>query len=239
MDNFTIETAQNISIKQNVAPISARIGAFLIDYLLIILYVFLASLLINTLSLESTSVQIVTYVLLFLPPFLYSLFLETLFNGQTFGKYLLNIKVVKIDGSKPTFGNYLIRWVLRPIDLLLGSGSIAILTILLNGKGQRLGDIAAKTTVISEKKQTTIKQTLMVDIEENYQPTFPQVTVLSDIDIQTIKNVYNNALKKGNHNTIIKLHTKVINLTGITTDLKPIKFLDTIIKDYNYYTQQM
>lgn len=239
MNNFTIETAQNISIKQNVAPLSTRIGAFFIDYLLIILYSFLVAILVNALGLENTSVQITSYVLLYLPAFLYSLLLETLFNGQTLGKHLLQIRVVKIDGSKPTFGNYLIRWVLRPIDLFLGSGSVAILTILLNGKGQRLGDIAGKTTVILEKKQTTLKETLMVEVEDNYQPTFPQVTILNDKDIQTIKNVYNNALQKGNYNVITKLHQKVVKLTGITTELKPVDFIALILKDYNYYTQQM
>lgn len=239
MSNFSIETAQNISIKQNVAPVSTRIGAFIIDYLIIFLYILAVIFITGLLGLENKSVQIVTYVLLSLPAFLYSLLLETLLNGQTAGKILLGIKVTKIDGSKPTFGSYLIRWILRPIDLFLGSGSVALLTILLNGKGQRLGDIAAKTTVITEKKQISIKQTLMVDVAENYQPTFPQVTVLNDRDIQTIKNLYNDALKKGNHNTIVKLHAKVIDLTGIVTNLKPIEFLNIVIKDYNYYTQQM
>ena len=149
------------------------------------------------------------------------------------------IRVTKIDGSKPTFSNYLIRWMLRLIDIVMGSGSIALLTILLNGKGQRLGDIAAGTTVISEVKNFSLNDTIIVDIETEYIPTFPQVTILSDRDIQTIKDLFTKAKRKGNHQTIIKLYQKIIDLTGIQTTLSPIVFIETVIKDYNYYTQQM
>ncbi len=121
----------------------------------------------------------------------------------------------------------------------MASGSVAILTILLNGKGQRLGDLAAGTTVISEQKKITINDTLLVDIPEEYAPTFPQVTLLNDKDIQTIKQLYLTAKRRGNHKTILKLHTKIIEITGITTEMKPSNFIDVVLKDYNYFTQQM
>ena len=152
MDNFQIETAQNVTIKQQVAPLSTRIGAFLIDLLIITGYYILILLIMNALGFSLNESLYVYYALLSLPVFFYSLLFETLMNGQTPGKYLSKIRVTKIDGSKPTFGSYLIRWVLRLIDISLASGSVALLTILLNGKGQRLGDLAAGTTVISEKK---------------------------------------------------------------------------------------
>ena len=233
MDNFNIETAQNVTIQQNVASLSTRIGAFLIDMLIIAGYYLFILLIINTLGFSLDESLYVYYALLSLPVFFYSLLFETLMNGQTPGKYLNKIRVTKIDGSKPTFGNYLIRWVLRLIDISLASGSIALLTILLNGKGQRLGDLAAGTTVISEKKNITINDTLIVDITEEYKPTFPQVTLLNDNDIQTIKELFLKAKKNGNHKTILKLHLKIIALTGIKTEIQPINFIDVIIKDYN------
>jgi len=239
MDNFQIETAQNITIKQQVAPVSTRIGAFLIDLLIIIGYYTIILLIINALGFSLDESLYVYYALLSLPVFFYSLLFETLMNGQTPGKFLTKIRVTKINGAKPTFGSYLIRWVLRLIDISLASGSIALLTILLNGKGQRLGDLAAGTTVISEKKHITLKDTLHVDIEEHYEPTYPQVTLLNDKDIQTIKELYLKARRNGNHKTILKLHLKIIAITGIKTDIQPINFIDTVLKDYNFYTQQM
>jgi uncharacterized RDD family membrane protein YckC len=239
MDNFQIETAQNVTIKQNVAPLSTRIGAFLLDLLIITGYYIIILLIINALGFSLDEDLYVYYALLSLPVFFYSLLFETLMDGQTPGKFLTKIRVTKINGSKPTFGSYLIRWVLRSIDISLASGSIAMLTILLNGKGQRLGDLAAGTTVISEKKQITLQDTLHVDIEESYEPTYPQVTLLKDKDIQTIKDVYTKARQNGNHKTILKLYLKIITLTGIKTEMKPIHFIEIILKDYNYYTQQM
>jgi len=238
MDNFQIETAQNVSIQQNVANVATRIGAFLIDAFIIAGYYIIIILIMNALDLSMSMDIWAIYLILGLPVFFYSLLFEVLMNGQTPGKYLNKIRVVKLDGSKPTFGSYLLRWMLRLIDISIASGSIALLTILLNGKGQRLGDLAAGTTVISEKKRITIEDTLVAEIPLEYVPTFPQVTMLSDIDIQTIKELYRTAKRKGNHGVILKLYHKIIDITDIKTELKPIEFVDIVIKDYNYYTQQ-
>ena len=62
--------------------------------------------------------------------------------------------------------------------------------------------------------------------------------MLSDKDIQTIKELYLKAKRKGNHAIIVKIHKKIVDLTGIQTELKPIEFIDIVIKDYNYFTQQ-
>lgn len=238
MDNFHIETAQNVTIQQNVANLSTRIGAFLIDAFIIGGYYLLIYLILDSLNLNSGGDLYLIYGLLSFPVFFYSLLFETLMNGQSPGKYLNKIRVTKLDGSKPTFSNYLIRWMLRSVDITMASGSIALLTILLNGKGQRLGDLVAGTTVISEKKLISIHDTIAVDIPEEYKPTFPQVTLLTDKDIQTIKELYLKAKRKRNHAIIVKIHQKIVDLTGIQTELKPIDFIDIVIQDYNYFTQQ-
>lgn len=238
MDNFQIETAQNITIEQNVAHITTRIGSFLLDLLIIISYSILISFLMSWLDIELGMQQWAISLILTLPIMFYSLIFEILLNGQTPGKWANKIRVVKLDGSKPTLGSYLLRWLIRIIDILLATGSVAVLTILLNGKGQRLGDIAGGTTVISEKKRVTLKDTVAVDIPDDYKPKFPQVTMLSDTDIQTIKNLYRSAIRKRKHNIILKLHIRVLEITGIKTELKPVDFIETVIKDYDYYTQQ-
>lgn len=238
MDNFQIETAQNIAITQNVAHVTTRIGSYLIDALFIFGYYLIIILIMGMLDIPLNMEYMSLFVLLGLPVFFYSLLFEVLMNGQTPGKYFNQTRVVKIDGSKPTFGSYLIRWLLRIVDFSLASGSVAVLTILLNGKGQRLGDIAAGTTVISEKKRITLKDTIATDVEDNYTPTYSQVTLLTDNDIHTIKNVYRDAMKKRNHKVILKLHAKIIELTGISTEQKPTEFVDTVIKDYHYFARQ-
>jgi len=238
MDNFQIETAQNITLQQNVAHLTTRIGSYLIDFLIIVAYSVLIFIIMTQLDIPPSMESLAIYSLLALPIMFYHLAFEVLLNGQTPGKYANSIRVVKLDGSKPTLGSYFLRWFLRLIDISLASGSVAVLSILLTGKGQRLGDIAGGTTVISEKKRITLKDTLITDIPLDYVPTFPQVTMLSDEDIQTIKKVYKDALRHRKHNIILKLHIKVQGLLNTKTDLQPTDFIDTVIKDYNYYTQQ-
>jgi len=238
MDNFQIETAQNISINQNVAHITTRIGSYLIDALFMAGYYIIVFFIMAMLDIAPSMEYMNLYVLLGLPIFFYSLIFEVLMNGQTPGKYFNKTRVVKIDGTKPTFGSYLIRWLLRIVDLTLASGSVAVLTILLNGKGQRLGDIAATTTVISEKKRITLNDTIANDVSDSYTPIYSQATLLTDNDIHTIKKVYDDAKEKRNHKVILKLHNKIIELTGVTTTQNPMDFVDTILKDYHYFAQQ-
>ncbi len=237
MDNFQIETAQNIGIYQNVAGIGDRILAFLIDGLILIGYAILASLAIAGLGLDGGQ-QWVYYLIIGLPIFMYYLVWETFNNGRTPGKAALNIRVVRLDGSRPAFSQYIIRWLLRLIDISLSSGGVALVSILLNGKGQRLGDMAAGTAVISERNKMQLSQTLHMDIPENYIPTYSQVTILKDRDIQKIKKIYFNARRNGNHNVIVSLADKVSDLLEVKPAERPLDFIDRVIKDYNYYTQK-
>jgi hypothetical protein len=178
------------------------------------------------------------YLLLSLPAFLYYLLLETFTNGRTIGKVAMKIRVVKLDGSNPNFGNYFVRWIMRIVDITLSSGGVAVLTFLIRGQGQRVGDIAAGTTVISEKKRVSLRDTLLQELPIDYIPRFPQVTVFSDNEMQTIKNLYTDAMQSGDHNVIVNLSTKIKEVAQISTDLMAIEFVDLVIKDYNYYTQK-
>jgi len=239
MTNFSIETAQNVSITQQVAKVSTRIVAFLIDKLINVGYILILYMILNAMDLLDFEELWIMYTLLSLPLFFYSLYFEMLMNGQTPGKYLTKIRVTNIDGSKPSFGGYIIRWITRLVEINLASGSLALLTILLNGKGQRLGDLAAGTSVISEDTAISINDTIQEDIALDYMPKYPQVTVLSDHDVQTIKEIYKDAKRYGKHQVIIKLDEKIKLLTAIKTEEKPFNFVQTVLKDYNYYTQQM
>jgi len=238
MDEFQIETAQNVGINQNVASIGDRMLAYFIDSAIILLYTIGVILLLTTLNLDMGDSWAI-YLLLSLPAFLYYVLLETFLNGKTVGKVLMNTRVVKLDGSKPGFANYFVRWILRIVDVVLTSGGVAAFTILIKGNGQRLGDIAAGTTVISEKQRVTIHDTLIKDIPVNYVPTYSQVTMLTDKDMQTVKNLYDDAVKNGHHNIILNLHHRLTKIMAIETQEQPVNFVATVIKDYNYYTQNM
>lgn len=238
MKEFQIETAQNVAIHQNAASLLDRMLGYIIDSCVIFFYGFAAILLLMALDLDFRDAWAI-YLLVSLPAFLYYVLLETFWNGLTVGKYVLKTRVVKLDGSKAGFANYFVRWILRIVDVVLTSGALAVVTILVKGNGQRLGDIAAGTTVVSEKRKININDTILKDIAPNYIAKYPQVTLFSDSEMQTIKNLYDQAIKERQHNVINKLYDRIVTVMQIEPNETPIDFINTVIKDYNYYTQNM
>lgn len=237
MDNFQIETAQNIRITQNAAGVGERILAYLIDGLIMLAYIIIVALILGGLD-GSTGEEWLFMAVILLPLLLYHVIWESLWNGQSPGKAALHLRVVKLDGSKPALSNYLVRWLLRIVDITITSGSVAVVTILMNGRGQRLGDLAAGTTVISERVRTGLDSTLLVSVSKEYKPVYPQVTILSDRDVQEINEIYKTSLNNSNYRVIGTLSKRVAELLQVTPEEKPVQFLKTVLKDYSYYTSQ-
>ncbi|MBW3607228.1 MAG: RDD family protein [Actinobacteria bacterium] len=70
--------------------------------------------------------------------------------AQTVGKRVMKIRVVRIDGSKPTAGATFVRTLLRAIDGLFFY-LVGLITIFATGERRaRLGDLAAKTKVVAD-----------------------------------------------------------------------------------------
>ncbi len=245
MIELQINTTQNVNINFTAASLGERILAFLIDYVLIVAYLIaifylLANL--GLLELEDRWSQIAIQFLAFLPAMLYTVVSEVLMEGQTLGKKVLKIKVVKIDGYQASIFDYISRWVFRVIDIYLGfgTGGIAIISIAFSSKSQRLGDMAAGTAVISIKDKYNISHTILEEVSAFYQPHYPTVINLSDKDMQIIKDMYTSAIQKNDHNLLIKLRTKVEEITQTSRGTKTDReYLDIIMKDYNHFTQKM
>ena len=177
MQTVSVRTAQNVVIDYPVASLGDRILAYFIDVLIIIAYFILIFLIMASGDVGSTALFISTLVI---PPFLYHLLFEIFMNGQSPGKRQMNIKVVRLDGTPATIGNYIIRWLLRLIEIDFLSGAVALLTIAISGKGQRLGDIAAGTTVVKLVKQAAVTAKEVFTLaDENYSPVFQQVIQLN------------------------------------------------------------
>ena len=227
-----IQTTQNVEIDFEVAGLGDRVLAALLDYFLLVCYLIVAE--IAKAAVESTAVA----VLLLLPYFFYFLVCEIFFNGQSIGKKARRLKVARLDGVQPTLGNYVLRWLLRFIDIDLTLGMAALLTVFISSKGQRLGDLAAGTTVIKAKPRLSLRDTLFARLDDDYTPTFHQVETLEDSDIVTAKDVLNTlATESKSHTTYLlgtKMKTVLEQKMGLQSDLPPVVFLRTVIKDYNY-----
>jgi uncharacterized RDD family membrane protein YckC len=236
MQTIGVETNQNVIIKQEVANVGERIASQLLDYVIMLAYFVILSLIAD--NFVGYQNQDVFILLMLIPIIFYSLLSETFMQGQSLGKKALKIKVVKLDGSSPGFGNYLVRWLFRLIDVNLLYGIVAIITIAVNGKGQRLGDIVAKTCVINLRKSKRIEDTIYVEVPDEYKLVYPQVELLFDTDIQTIKDVLGHYKKNVSKAIALSMLTQteeaVKKKTGIECNDIPVVFLETVLADYNF-----
>jgi len=241
MERFSVDTAQNVAIDYKIAGLGERIVATIIDTLILIGYSIFAGILTGILSKlsEETSMTYIYVIILFLPVLLYNLLMEMLFNGQTVGKIARNIRVVKVDGTQPSLSSYLMRWLFRFFEIFPCFGSIAIITMIVNRRGQRLGDIAAGTTVVKLSEEVTLDHTILANIQEDYKVVFPQAEILDDEKIALAKEVLY-SIVEGDRLSIKKKtmlqKTKDIleNSMGIKSAFTPELFIQTVIKDYNH-----
>lgn len=238
MDSIRVQTTQNVEINYEVASLSDRIFAVLIDYVVILAYFILLSVMMYLAALKLGDVSIAVFVLIFLPTMFYDLLFETFMNGQSIGKKLMNIKVIKVDGTQPSFLSYFIRWILRLVDIVLFSPAVGVVTILINGKGQRLGDIAANTTVVKLVQRAKLSDTLFEEVEAQHAITYHEVAKLNDSDVETIKEVLKTT-KTLNRESALKLQERaklaLEQKMGIKATQPSIDFLETLVKDYNAY----
>lgn len=247
MSELSINTTQNVKINFISASVGERILAYFVDLLIKIAYgiviwlVFFYLFRIDRLfkDLDNWSVMAIFFFLYF-PIMIYSITLESIFEGQTIGKKISKIKVVKIDGYQAGFGDYLMRWFFRLIDITILNGIVALITVISSKQGQRLGDMVAGTAVITLKNKINISHTILEEIGEAYVPTYPLVIKLSDNDMRIIKETFQKANSKNDHETINKLVSKIESVTGIKNQSGNDKdFLRVVLKDYNFYTQNM
>lgn len=239
MSNLHINTTQNINLFFTTATIGERMLAYLVDLVIQIAYfIIVAFILLDNIFNNSDYSTSIALLLIALPIMFYSLVCESTMEGQTFGKKLLKIKVVKIDGYQAGFFDYFVRWIFAIVDIQMGfiPGVIAMVS---TKHTQRLGDLAAGTAVISEKSKYNISHTILMEITEDYKPYFSrnQMILFSDNDIRIIKENFELTNKSKNAVLLKKIAEKIYDVTKLTDKFESDKkLIETFLKDYNYYT---
>ena len=248
MNQIGVETTQHVKLNYNPAPIGDRLIAFLIDGFTLIAFYFVVTMAFGVVSSFNDSLnefvvenQWIIYAVYVIPSFFYHLIFEISWNGKSFGKWLMGLQVVKVDGTNPSIGNYIIRWMFRLLEITFTSGMIAFITVLVNGKGQRLGDIAAKTCVIKTRKKVQLSDTIYSELNEEYEVKYPGVQNLSDEQVRTIKDVL--ASKKDyDRSTWFVMVQRTANIIQMKIGVQKLEsnaddFLEQVIRDYNHQHQ--
>ena len=230
--NISISTAHHVDIDYTPAGIFDRILATLIDGAFQFGLLLLGFMLIDFLDPVDSPTWFFVILLVIIAS--YHLFCEAVFNGRSLGKYAMRIQVVKLNGKKLTFWDCMLRWVFRLVDISISSGAVALISIIASKRMQRLGDMAAGTTVIKLGKEVSLKQISEFEAPEDYQIVFQQAALLSDKDIKIIKDVLREVLKNNNYALLAPLSKKIKEVTGIETSMIPLEFVETILKDHSH-----
>jgi uncharacterized RDD family membrane protein YckC len=233
LGGVNIDTAQNVTINYELANLGDRLLAYLIDFVILFSYSFF----LGRVVFYQSEPHLLLVIISMLPLVFYFFLCELFFNGQSVGKKVMKIKVLKLDGSSASFFDYLLRWMLWPLDNFYGLG---LLVLLINGRGQRIGDLAAGTSVVKVKLQASLSDTVYMPLEPAYRPTFPEVMRLSDANIRLVFDVLRHQSKgRRSENLVSVAAQKVKAITNVNTELSDLDLLRTVMKDYNYYAQKV
>lgn len=238
MSQTNIITGQYVRISQSPASIVSRIAAWIIDLIVIIIYFTGITYLMIKISpnFDNSLVWLAFVMIVYLPTYAYPLLCEVFFNGQSLGKRIMKTRVVKKDGSVPTLGDYVMRWLLFIIDGP-SMGCLGIVFILLSKNSQRLGDMAAGTMVIKTNNYVHNRVSLSEFgyVSKDYKPFFPQAADLTLKQADVIKR----CLLSEERQRIVRisrLALKVRNTLGVShINMSDEMFLQAVLHDFQYY----
>ena len=193
MKTVELRTPQNVTISYALAGVADRIVAFIIDALLVsvVYWLLIATLLEGLFGLVGESGQAsiaLGYLFVLLGYFFLN---ELLSHGQTIGKRVMSIRVVRLDTRELSAADLLLRTVFYLVDAIFSLGLLAILLISGTPRRQRLGDLTANTTVIKLRAadRFTLDSILNIKSLENYEVSYPQVAQLGEQDMLVVKTV--------------------------------------------------
>jgi uncharacterized RDD family membrane protein YckC len=238
----SVLTSQNVVVEYEPASLGDRILAALVDYLVIFAWAVTVLLVLHKMLPGGDDVAVV-YLVLLLPVLVYNLLFEWLLNGQSPGKLAMSIRVVMQDGSRPGLGACLMRWLLRLVESVVFFGGIVpVLAVAINGRGQRVGDLAAGTTVVRIRPGIDLSDLLVTAQPADYAVQYPEARQLSDRDAGILRQV----LTRPNETVITRAVERVRAATGIvpqpvdqpfwTPDQHRQHFLSVVLRDHAFLT---
>jgi len=157
-DKLTIETPEQTPLEFAVAGIGSRFLALAADTLLqvvtVLIFVVVFEIAAPNVDFISQHTQVwiqaVFVILLFLIQFAYFAVFEALWNGQTPGKRLTHLRVIRDDGRPIRVYEAVVRNLLRTVDALPGIYAVAIACAFFSRQSKRVGDWVAGTVVVRE-----------------------------------------------------------------------------------------
>jgi uncharacterized RDD family membrane protein YckC len=242
-DSARILTTQNVTISYQVASIGERLLARFIDLIFFVVYLIIGYMIMGQVLKGMDFEDMARYskvisLLIPIPILTYTLWCEPLLNGRSIGKLIMGLKVVRTNGTPAGIGEFAYRWVMRLFEGELGLFTgLSLPVAIISGKGQRIGDMIADTMVIRVKQKTSLRNTILQQINPQYKVVFPQVAYLSDRDLNVIRDVMQQSYDTGNYQLLEYLGHKVKTVMNVFPphQLSTMQFLNIVLADYAHY----
>jgi len=252
---LTFKSAQHVLIDFEAASVFQRIAAYILDTVILSVYLFIAMMAIQFDDIFTDFGSWLFYTLLFIkiPWIIYQPTMEYFTGGQTIGKMVLGIRVLKTNGERIGVKEVMTRWFFRGDFLWISANYFILFIPVLNlidaficglsTNNQRLGDSLAGTIVVRNKstQHYTLADVLKIQSNENYTPKYPQVVRFTDEDMIYVKNCiqhYKRQKGKEIEHLITLIAAESARLIGLEkAPDESVKFLETIINDYVVLTR--
>ena len=140
-----VETPEGIRIGLHAAGALTRARAWMADTLIRIAVLMFGGSVLGMLGTTGTAMYL---LLFFAVTWIYPVLFETLWNGQTPGKKMFDLRVVNANGTPVTWLASITRNLLRTADFLPLFYAVGLVTCWFDPFGRRLGDLAANTLVV-------------------------------------------------------------------------------------------
>jgi uncharacterized RDD family membrane protein YckC len=155
-----VATPERVAMQLPVAGIGYRSLAYLVDLTFIasfwvicyFLYALTGPDVVKLVTGMSTVVRVAAVIGVFFFQWVYWTAAEVAWRGQTPGKRLLKIRVVRADGSPVGLFESAVRNLLRIVDFLPAAYGVGVVVMLIDAKHRRLGDLAAGTVALREEQ---------------------------------------------------------------------------------------
>jgi len=152
-DLLTIRTPENVSFEFELAGLASRAAAWLIDVTVMAMLLITVIVVVGFFGVVAGGLAMALYfVLAFVVQWGYGAVCEFRFSGQTLGKRAVGIRVLQAAGTPITWSQAVVRNLVRVVDALPVIYLTGGLCTLLDENARRLGDIAAGTVVVRQRR---------------------------------------------------------------------------------------
>jgi uncharacterized RDD family membrane protein YckC len=148
-DLLTIRTPENVSFEFELAGLASRAAAWLIDVAVMGLLLIVAIIIVGFFGGVAAALY---FVLAFVVQWGYGALCEFRFSGQTLGKRAVGIRVLQAAGTPITWSQAVVRNLVRVVDALPVIYFAGACSTLLDENARRLGDVAAGTVVVRQRR---------------------------------------------------------------------------------------